>query len=212
METVTMTVHQALCEVKTSDKRIQRAIQEGRFVTTNRKSNTKIEGIDIKSFEDRMRSDLQRVTDLIRRTEAIKAALSLSNAKTVLKVGDTEMTVAEAIYLYQHGMDTKRSLLNAFRIQLGEATRTVERENGSKLDDRADRYIKELYGSKDKADPEQVRESHQKFLEQNAYSLVDPLDIKSKIADLEKELDSFLMDVDAALQVSNATTSITFSY
>lgn len=212
METVTMTVHQALCEVKTSDKRIQRAIQEGRFVTTNRKSNTKIEGIDIKSFEERMKSDLQRVTDLIRRTEAIKAALSLSNAKTVLKVGDREMTVAEAIYLYQHGMDTKRALLNAFRIQLGEATRTVERENGSKLDDRADRYVRELYGSKDKADPDMVREAHQKFLEQNAFSLVDPLDIKSKIEELEKELDSFLMDVDAALQVSNATTSITFSY
>lgn len=212
MTSETMTVHQALCEVKTADKRIAKAIRDGKFVTYNRASNTKIDGQDIQTYKEGMKSDYQKVTDLIRRTEAIKAALSLSNANTTLSVNGKEMTVAEAIYLYQHGMDSKRSLLMALCSQLSSAAQSVERENGSRLDDRCDRYIKELYGNKDKADPADVRKSSEDFLEKNRYELVDPLGIKALIDKLEDEIDSFTSAVDSALQVSNATTSITISY
>ena len=48
-----------------------------------------------------------------------------------------------------------------------------------------------------------------KFVKENSYSILDPLKLEEKIVKLEKEISDFEVNVDAALSVSNAVTSVT---
>ena len=212
MEKVRMTVHEALCEVKTADKRIDKAIQEAKFLYVNRNSNTKIDGKDIDTVKTEIKSGYQKIRDLIRRTEAIKRAISLSNAHTLVTVSGKEMTVAEAIYCLQHGTDSKRDLLESMRKEYRNAQASLELRNGSSLEERVDRFISSTFGSKDKANAEEIKLASETFMKQNSYSLIDPLNIVKEIEKLGEEISAFEVAVDSALQISNATTYIEFEY
>ena len=50
MTTEKMTVHKALCELKTLDARIQKSIQQGTFVFANKHSNNKVAGVSTVSY------------------------------------------------------------------------------------------------------------------------------------------------------------------
>lgn len=212
MTTEKMTVHQALCELKVSDKRITDAIAASKFVVEKKNSSTQVDGIPVKDFNDIAQASWQRINDLINRVNAIKKALSKSNAETLVTVSGKEMSVAEAIYLQQYGISFKATFLNVLRVQYSNAINRVNVENGDKLEQRLDRYIAENYGGKDKTNSEVIEEASKKFREQNTFALVDPLKILDKIAALEEDIAKFQAEVDAALQMSNATTFITIEY
>lgn len=212
MNSQTMTVHEALCEVKVSDSKIKSVLSKARFCAPNKASNTKLDGKAVSEFTEAAKADFQRATDYIRRIEAIKAALNKSNAVTMINVGSKTMSVAEAIYMMAHGTDAKSRLLQVMKSQYEAAVRTVQMENGSKLEERLDKMIESNYGSKDKADPELIKKQTEIFLQQNTYELVDPLDIKKEIDKLEEEILDFQSKVDSALQISNATTEITIEW
>lgn len=207
-----MTVHEALCELKVADKKISDAIMKGTFVTVNKKSNTKIKGVSIDDYKGVMRSDYQRVEDLIERVDAIKKALSLSNAQTRITVGGVEMSVAEAIYEFQHGMDMKRLFVQRLETSLQKAETIIDKSNGEELDIRVENYITSLYSNKDKANAADIKASEEDFRDKNTLYLVDPLDIRKRINELKDVIDTFTSNVDSALQISNATTYIEFEY
>ena len=211
METVRMTVHEALCEIKVADKRIIDAITATPICTHNKASNSKINGVDVKEYCDQAKSGYQKITDLIRRTEAIKSALSLSNAQTRIVVDGKEMSVAEGLYLMQYGMNSKRMLLNRMETQYLDAQKNLQIKE-RELQDRLDKFIASTFGNKEKASPEDIKNASEVFIKQNTYELVDPLDVKKKIEDLRTEIDNFTAHIDSALQISNATTYIEFSY
>ena len=203
-----MTIHEALCLAKVADKRIQKAIDECHFCAANKESSAKINGIPVKDFEEQTKSQCQSVYDLIRRNEAIKRAISLSNAATKVMVAGKEMSVAEAIYMMQYGICHKEALLEKMKNQLRDARRMIEIENGSRLEDRLDKFIQATYGSKEKVTAEELDKASKDFKARNEYKLVDPIGIVDKIAELVKEIDEFKASVDSAIQISNATTYI----
>lgn len=208
----TMTVHEALCEIKVADSKVNSVLGKARFCAPNKASNTKLNGSSIADFTEAAKADFQRVKDIINRTEAIKAALNQSNSTTIIKVGDKEMTVAEGIYMMAHGMDAKKALLNLMKNQYSRALQTIQDENGDKLEGRLDRMIEQTYGSKEKANPEDIKTSTDLFIKQHQYELVDPLGIQEEIQKLEDEILDFQSNVDSALQISNATTNITIEW
>lgn len=203
-----LTVHEALCEIKVSDKRIEKAIQDCAFCMANKEVNPKIAGIPVKDYEEEVRSKYQAITDLIKRNDAIKKALSLSNAATKITVAGIEMSVAEAIYMMQHGINHKQKLLLAMVQALKSARSVIEYENGARLEDRLDKFIQATYGSKEKVTAEELDKASKDFKARNEYKLVDPLGIVDKIAVLTEEIDKFQAAVDSAIQISNATTYI----
>ena len=201
-------VHDALCELKVADKRIEKAIAECAYCAANKESSPKVNGVPVKEFEEEVKSKYQKITDLIARVEKIKAALSLSNAKTKITVDGKKMSVAEAIYMMQHGIGSKQALLVAMTRGLKTARGTIEFENGARLDERLDKYIQSVYGSKDKVTAEELDKASKDFKARNEYKLVDPIGIVDKIAALTEEIDKFQAAVDSAIQISNATTYI----
>lgn len=212
MQSVTLTVHEALCEIKTNTKRITSTITKSSFCTFNRATSTKLNGSDISVYEKEARSNYDSVIDLIKRTEAMKAAISLSNASTHITVGGKTMTVAEGIYYLSHGVDDKKLLLKTLTDQLNVATAKIEAENGDKLDKKVENFVLTTFGSKEKANADDINSVTENYRKANSFVLIDPLNIREKIKALKDEIDAFEQSVDSALQVSNATTTITFEY
>ena len=50
------------------------------------------------------------------------------------------------------------------------------------------------------------------FKKNNEYTLIDPLKVADKMNALEEKISAFKAEVDAALSVSNATTTIEIEY
>lgn len=213
MTTETMTVHKALAELKVIGERIDRAISQGVYCKANKHSNEKINGVSIEEFKAQIQGSWDRANDLIKRRNAIKRAVVLSNATTSVKIGDNSMTVAEAIEMKNSGMMFKQSLLNSLNNHYIRAIQTIDKENGESLNQKAENYVIGLFGSKEgKTNTDELEKVRRDFIANNSFEFIDPIKVKDKIDALEKEIVEFETEIDAILSVSNAITSIAIEY
>lgn len=213
MVTETMNIHKALCELKTIDSRINKLINVATFCVANKHSNQKIGGTDVKSWCEDVKSSYQKIKDLIERREAIKRGVILSNAKTEVAIGSKTYTVAEAIDMKNHGLEHLEGILLHMTAEYNAAKRNADNMNGPSLDERANNYIATLYGTSDmKGLGDEVQKVRSEFIESQTYEIIDPLKILEKMEQLEEQINTFKSEVDSALSVSNALTSITIEY
>ena len=204
-----MTIHAALSYLKTADKRISKMLSTNTYVTYAKVNADKIGGMSATTAKEDMKSSYQSVTDIMKTVEAIKKAISRANAENTVVVCGEEMTVAEAIYMMSYGIDNKRAILTTLRQQYADAKRSVDRLNGEELERRADQFINSIYGNKEKATGQEALTARENFKKQNSYELVDPVGVLTEIKSLESWIDRFEAEVDGAIQVSNATHTIT---
>lgn len=213
MITETMTIHEALSELKMLDKRLRQKVNRVTFCTTNKHSNSKINGKSIKDFTGEIRSEFESINALIARRAAIRNALSISNARTKVNVAGREYTVAEAIEMKATGMENLEFLLSRMANQFNACNMEVTRENGEKLRTAADAYVNGLFGSKDKsASIEDIESTRKTYIENHTLDLIDPLDLAKEIDALEDRIEKFKAEVDSKISISNATTTITVEY
>lgn len=209
----TMSVHKALAERKTLESRIGTAINTSRFINVNKHSNEKIEGLPVEDYKKTLQSAWDKAIDLIKRQEAINRAVTLSNATTKVKIGEDEYTVAEAIWMKNHGMEFYELLKRRIETQHAQAVSTLADKNGRELEDRADKYVTGMYGEKEsKVITDDIEKTRKSFIENHTYDLIDPVHAQEKIEWLEQKINNFVVGVDAALSVSNAVTEITIEY
>lgn len=212
MNTEKMTVHRALAELKTLDARIQKAISSATYCFANKHSNTKVNGVEINEFINRMKDDYKSIKALINRRNAMKKAVVLSNAVTEVEIAGVKYRVAEAIEMKNHGMDNYQVLVNTIARNRAVAQDAIDKYNGATLEKKADDYVVGLYGSKEKATGTEAEATRKAYIDANTYDFVDPLGIASIQQNLEDMIANFSAEVDAALSVSNAITEIEFSY
>lgn len=209
----TMNVHQALAELKMMDKRIEKAIQARDWVTSNKHSNTKIDGVTIGEWVAEAKADYQKVMDLIRRRDALKRAVVNSNAVTKVLIAGVEYTVAEAIDKKNHGTQFLSMMARRLAHAYNTVKMVVDRENGTRLEDRADVFVKSLIGNTDtKGMTEEIKARREDFIAAQTLDVIDPIGAVKEMERLEEEVSSFLTNVDAALSVSNAITEIIVEY
>ena len=212
----TMTVHKALAELKIIDDRIDRAINNVLFVTAVKNGTKKIDGVDINSYNESVRSSYQKANDLINRRNALKRAVVMSNAVTKVMVAGAEYTVAEAIDMKNHGLDGMKMMLNTMARQYRDATYNFNRNTGESLEEKANQYVMNILGSQggsaDKTDAKQVQALHDAFIANNEFIMIDPLNVEKCIEDIQNKIAEFETEVDAALSVSNAVTTIDIEY
>lgn len=208
-----MTVHKALCELKVLGDRIDKEIDLLHFLTLNKHGNQKINGVPVKDYIENVRANYKSVMTLINRRNAIKGAVINSNAITKVKIGGKEYTVAEAIDMKSNGMNNLRKVLVNLEQQWNRALGMAERENGEKLDVRADAYVKSLYeGSDMKNLSDDIQKVRETFVASQTVDIIDPIGAQDVMQKLKDEIDAFMADVDSALSVSNALTTIEIEY
>lgn len=213
MTTEKMTVHKALCELKTLDDRINKAIQGAVYVFANKHTNTKVAGKSIPEYCEEVKSAYKSACDLIARRDAIKRAVTMSNATTKVTIGDQEYTVAEAIEMKNNGVPMRKKLLDKLVRDSRDARKKAEENNGEYLEMRADEYVKSLYGNVDmKGASEEIKKVRNDFIAAQTMELVDPIKIDAEMKGLEEAINGFTVEIDSALSVSNALTEITVEY
>lgn len=126
MTTETMTIHRGLAELKVLENRILKAISEAKFCAAAKQSMKKLNGVPIEDYKKDAQSSLDSINDLIARHDAIKRAISKSNAETHVTIDGVVYTVAEAIYMNQHGIDFKQRLLNMLDYQYSNSIANIE--------------------------------------------------------------------------------------
>lgn len=201
-----ISIHRALTELKMLNHRIEAATNEVSAVLANRKSNSKINGVEMQEYEKQMQASYDKVVSLIDYRNRIKALVVESNAKTKVIVGKEEMTVAEAIERKQ-SIQYEKKLLEVMQQQYRSAVNTVAKENDA-LPAKLETYLVNILGNKEKQSPEEVKLHTETFMKRNEYELIDPMNIKKKIEALSNRIEEFESEVDAVLSESNATTFI----
>lgn len=171
-------------------------------------NNCKIPGYigSIDDFKKSVINDYQGLQDLLAVRDELKAKIVKSNAETIVKIGHVSMTVAEAIER-KRTICFKQELLNKLCAQRASAQLLLAKEEKS-LEDKLEN-ARAPYIQRDKApDAEQIKTVEAPIRMMNTPSVVDPLELASKIRSLEKEIEDFLSNVDFALSESNAKTEI----
>ncbi len=201
-----LSIHRALTELKMLNLRIEAATNEVSAVVANRKSNRKINGVDIHEYEKQMQASYDKVVGLMSYRNKIKALVVQSNANTKVMVGKEEMTVAEAIEQKQ-SIQYEKNLLEIIQHQHRSAINTVAKENDA-LPGKLETYLINILGNKDKQSPEEVKLHTETFMKRNEFEIIDPLNAKQQIERLSNRIEEFETEVDAVLSESNATTFI----
>ena len=213
MTTEKMTIHRGLAELKLLDNRIMSAIDGGVYCVANKHSNEKINGVPVEEYKVVMQGYYDKATDLIKRRNAIKRAVVLSNAITKVTINGIEYTVAEAIEMKNHGVEFDELMHQELQKQYLKAQAEILKQNGKELEERAEKYVIGAFGAKEgKVNTDEYEKARMQFIKANTYELVDPIGILDKINALEESINAFKAEVDSTLSVSNAITEIEISY
>lgn len=202
-----ISLSRALVELKTLDKRIQKAIDQleplGLMIGKNPESSIQ----NRQEFEKSARSGFQQVKDLIARRRLIKNAIVLSNANTQVEIAGEKMCVAEAIER-KASITLEKELKNELW-QKFTAKQTQLEEHNQKVMRQLFQLLQATYA---KPEHELKVEDHDilalPFKENNLATLIDPLQLKATLFELEAKIDAFEAEVDIALTESNARTEI----
>ena len=198
----TISITQALAELKLLDKRIQKALGNVTWADVKTKSHP----IDGEKFAKTVRAEYQSFNDLVKRRDIIKRAVVKANATTRVKVGNWEGTVAEAIE-YKMSIGYKKRLLDIMRMQLLTAKQQFKDQQES-VDARLEKLLHSELGKDVKTIPETITALTNSFRENNKVELVDPLDLSERTKELDEEIESFETNVDWVLSETNGKTLI----
>lgn len=200
-----MSIHRALAELKLLDKKIEKSIMESPLYCIPKKKEEKmIDGDTLQEYSKRVEGAFDSIVSRTKRKEQIKSKIMYSNTITKVVVAGEEMTVAEAIER-KNIVKHKQRLLERLQRDLYMANNQIEDMN-SKLPDRLESFLKATLG--DNPSTKEIEAVSKMFMEKNKLALYDPIDIKTKIEKLEKEIDEFLTEVDFVLSESNSRTTI----
>ncbi|AQR96548.1 hypothetical protein [Clostridium saccharoperbutylacetonicum] len=205
---IKMSIHRGLSELKMLDKRIERSIKESKFVGSKKKSAENVDNTTTSKdkFIENIKKEYQSIQSLIKRRTEVKRLIVLSNAKTMVVVGDKEYTVAEAIE-NKKIIENKKELLKQLKTQLNTNMAQVSKKN-EEVESRLDEQIQIMLGSDKQSKTAGLEGFINQYKEQNEWELVDGLEITSEINKLENEIDEFENNIDFVLSESNAITFI----
>lgn len=213
-----MLVTQALDERDLLVKKIGDKIEKASFVDTIRPNEDKVyaKRVDRAEFAKEAEASYQQIHDLIKRFQKIDAAIVDSNARTEVKTSYGTFTVAGAISLRSrlHGMDSyegdadfEGKLQDKLNSEYNERVRFCDLKN-SQLQTTAESMRLSILGRDAKAKDDRPLDVVDAYVKENTTELVDPLDVKTKLEELEEKRNILLAELDTQIKVSNATTFI----
>ncbi|PCK23373.1 hypothetical protein CEY02_01305 [Bacillus pumilus] len=201
-----MTITRALSELKMLDKRINRTVDEAVLGGLMIGKHIQHGFHHQEEIEKKAKADDQSIQALIKRRNAIKSAIVVSNATTTIDVAGVSMTVAEAIER-KTSIDYDIRYLRKLKKVYTELVDRAEQINED-VKKRLDQHLETLFGKDGKLQAAANQEIVKSFLAENEATIIDPLHLRVKIEQLSKEIEDFQMEVDFSLSESNTLTKI----
>lgn len=204
-----ITIHRGLAELKLIGAKIQKGTIElvpSGIQQTGRLVNGLYEKVD---FEKSVKEKFQSVTDLIERRNKIKSAIVQINGVTKVKIGEDEMTIADAINL-KAVIAFKKELIAQLTRQHKSVKANVEKHNAN-VDASALKLAEAALQKQNvKIGDDDVQKVIAPYVEANKALIVDPIGVEKKVEEMEKKVSDFETEVDAVLSEINAVTFIEF--
>jgi hypothetical protein len=202
-----LTVTRALSELKLLDKKIAKHIDSANFTTVISKKNRHL--VNQEQFTDNSKANYQSLDDLITRYNKIKSAIILSNSTTNVKLGANTLKVAEVIERKQ-SLHYKKRLLEQLK-RNREASNTTIQIYNQQLEANLQQLLETSFGktSNNKTNVDDIENISKAYRDNNQSSILDPINIDSKIKKLEEEIDEYDQEANFVLSESNALTKIT---
>lgn len=201
-----ISIARALGELKLLDSRILSKLTGNVFIGVKNKSGMLSSTVKEVDFVKNAKAESESILALIKRRDAIKAAIVDSNAKMKVTIGRETFTVAAAIEK-KSSITYLKQLVGVYRSQLASAVRIHDLEK-AKLDKSKDTLIASLGDAKDRS-AESVTILTDNFDKANPMNYVDPLELDARIKELQDTIDTFESNVDIVLSESNAIETIT---
>lgn len=200
---IKMNICRALTEKKTLEKRIKRANSEIKPLGCKMKSSTVeyFTKLNIDEFNKESKASYEKAVALIKNYNKICQAITLSNARTEVEINGIKMTVSDAINR-KNNIDKEKELLQALKYEYKCSLDEVKNRN-DKLENKIDN-LREI----DKKEKIDKQNTYDLMRENESWHMVDPLDIKKIILDMEDNILKFESEVDFVLTTSNAETVI----
>ena len=213
-----MLVTQALDERDLLVKKIADKIAKASFVDTIKPNEEKVyeKRINKEEYAKEAEAAYQQIVDLIDRFQKIDAAIVASNANTMITTSYGTFTVAGAISLrsrlrglgaYGGNADFEGRLQKKLANEYNERVQFCDKKN-SMLQETAEEMRLSILGKDSKTKEEKPLGVVESYVKENTTELVDPLNAKKKVEDLEEKRNTLLTELDTQIKVSNATTFI----
>ena len=213
-------VTQALDERDLLAKRIMDYIDKARLVDARKNNETNVIGarMDVEAFEQKAKSAVQQIKDLIDRFNRIDAAIVASNAATRITTSVGEFTVAGAISLrgrlrgsgtYGDKTDFEGALTQKLSRDLSMQIRLADERN-RRMNTEAEGMRTAILGKDNKTRDDQPLAVVDEYVNQNTTVVVDPLGAESLVAQMKESRETLLRELDTQIKVSNATTYVEF--
>ena len=214
-------IHRILSLKKTTAERIDQVIQSGKFIAIRQGKKEQVNGVPISSIEEEIKSSYQKITSLLSNYEKLKSALLSSNAGIVegtevekISVAGKEYSLSELIAVSddiygnkKHKNAFKPRLLETLRAAYVQAIRKVEQQNQRVEQDIKD-YLAKATTTDKAMSAEDIKKRSEIFHQDGDYSLIDPLNLKEVIQNLEQEITQFRHECDATMSEHNALTFV----
>ncbi len=213
-----MLVTQALDERDLLVKKINDKIEKASFVDTVKPNEEKVfdKRIAREDFAKQAESSYQQIQDLIERFQKIDTAIVASNAETTITTSEGIFTVAGAISLrsrmrssgaYGKTADFEERLRTKMKMEFDACVQLSEMKN-KQLQGTAESMRLSILGKDSKVRDDKPLEVVDAYVKENTTELVDPLDVKAKMTELEEKRLNLIKELDTQIKVSNATTFV----
>lgn len=207
MSKTKMTIHRALSELKLIDARIAKQISEIEPVGLYQKGKLIGGFLRESEFNNSATSSFQAINDLIERKVKIKTAIVKSNSKTMVEVGDKNISVADAIS-YKSIILHKKALIHRLADQYKKYTGDMNNRN-EQVEANCQAIITAAVGKDNiKSDSKDIDAIRKPYIDAQEFHLADPIKVAEKVKEMETEISDFESDIDSVLSETNAVTFI----
>lgn len=213
-----MLVTQALDQRDLLIKKICDKIRKASFTETKKHNEEKVmeRRVTQKEFEKEARSSYQQIIDLIHWYDKVDQAILRSNAETIIETSYGTMSIANALALrsrlncsnaYDSDSNFEGNLMMKLQEELNEKIRVMEQKNKG-LQNTAETMRLSILGKDTKTKDETPLKVVDVYVQENTTELIDPLNVRKKIDELNERRETILNELDTKIKVSNATTFV----
>ena len=215
---VRLLVTQALDERDLLNKKINDKIKTAVFIDVVKHNEETVMNrrVDRETFQKEAQSSFQQINDLIERYKNIEAAIVESNANTFIETSYGKFSIAAAIALrnrlrgdlkFDGKADFETTLYQKMKRAYDDCITTMELKNEA-LAETAEQMRLSILGIETKVKSDKPLEVVETYIKENSMELADPLNIVSKMEQLQERKDKLLSELETQIKVSNATTFI----
>ena len=199
------TLTRALVELKLYDSKIEKAIKDlkpvsyaiNKIVVDYRQTK--------EEFLDNYKAQMQSVSDLRKNKTTLKNALMKANAETIVKIGEKEYTILEALNR-KNDIRTEQMLISQLKNHLNNAIARTENIKND-IESNIEKTINSRSSSSSNQSKDYVQTIRDSYKDQMP-ELVNADVIEKLITEKEAEITEFIAEVDFALSEINAITKI----